>query len=80
MHRIAIVDDSFVSALLLKHTICRLPDVEAETFQDPVDLLSACATGRLELVVADNRVPTLDGAPIIDGPGGGCRAAMPFRS
>lgn len=66
MKRIAIVDDSLVSALILKHLLARLPDVTIETFQDPIDLLSACAGGCVDLVVTDYRMPCLDGATLID--------------
>ncbi|WP_404385632.1 response regulator [Caenispirillum salinarum] len=65
MHRIAVVDDSLVSALLLKHLLTRLPDVTVEAYQDPIDLLAACAKGGVDLVVADYRMPTLDGATLI---------------
>lgn len=66
MHRIAVVDDSLVSALLLKHLLARLPGVAVDAFQDPIDLLAACARGGVDLVVADYRMPTLDGATLID--------------
>ncbi|EKV27531.1 putative two-component response regulator transcriptional regulatory protein [Caenispirillum salinarum AK4] len=66
MHRIAVVDDSLVSALLLKHLLTRLPDVAVEAYQDPIDLLAVCAKGGVDLVVADYRMPALDGATLID--------------
>lgn len=66
MHSILIVDDSVVSGLLLKHLLNRVAGVRAESFQDPLDALARSATQPPSLVVADYKMPQLDGLTFME--------------
>lgn len=66
MHHVVIVDDSLVSGLLLKHLLNRVPGVHADSFEDPLDALARCATKPPAVVVADYKMPHLDGLTFMD--------------
>lgn len=66
MKRIVIVDDSPVSGLLLKHLLNRVPSIRAESYEDPLDALATCATVPPAAVVADYKMPNIDGLTLME--------------